>query len=158
MISGLVNGIEDAAGDVGKALTKIAGDAVHSVLSFFGIGSPSKMFHDIGGFLMQGLANGITDAGNLPVSALTSVNSQVGTGAANLTAGFGRGGAAAGVPSVGTGGGNTVTIQAGAFQVHVHGAADPGVVGAATQATQQGLSALTETLNRGTSGTRLVPA
>ena len=158
VISGLVNGIEDAAGDVGKALMKIAGNAVHSVLSFFGIGSPSKMFHDIGGFLMQGLANGITDAGNLPVSALTSVNSQVGTGAANLTAGFGGGSAASGAPSVGTGGGNTVTIQAGAFQVHVHGAADPGVVGAATQATQQGLSALTETLNRGTSGTRLVPA
>lgn len=60
IISGIVNGIVGAAGQIGQALLDAAGDAFNSVLNFFGIGSPSRLMRDkIGKWLPAGIAVGV---------------------------------------------------------------------------------------------------
>jgi TP901 family phage tail tape measure protein len=59
LLEGLWNGIKNAAGWLIGKIKDWAGGVLNSVKSFFGIGSPSKIFADYGHFLMQGMANGI---------------------------------------------------------------------------------------------------
>ena len=60
IISGIVNGIVGAAGQIGQALLDAAGSAFNSVLGFFGIGSPSRLMRDkVGKWLPAGIAVGV---------------------------------------------------------------------------------------------------
>jgi phage-related protein len=87
LIAGLINGIKHAAGAVGKAVTDVGKDALHSVTSFFHIGSPSKLMADQGVYLMQGLAQGISQSSNIVTGAITQVNKAVTAQSSSMTLG-----------------------------------------------------------------------
>lgn len=72
IISGLTGGLSDKAGEVVKKIKDIAGSAVDAAKDFFGIGSPSKVFCDIGQKTMMGLANGMDDRGGLATAQAKS--------------------------------------------------------------------------------------
>ncbi len=59
LISGLANGLNDGWVNITNTLWNKCHDMLNVVNSFFKIGSPSRVFYDVGGFLMQGLDNGI---------------------------------------------------------------------------------------------------
>lgn len=60
IISGIVNGIISAAGNIANALLDAAKSAFDGVLSFLGIGSPSKLAEkQIGRWIPPGMANGV---------------------------------------------------------------------------------------------------
>jgi phage-related protein len=77
IIDGLVNGLRNAAGSVGKTLLNIAKDAIDGFKSFFGIKSPSRLMMGLGKFLPQGLAKGITNGLGYVTRAMGSVNDAV---------------------------------------------------------------------------------
>lgn len=106
IISGIVSGIENAAGSLFSALGKIANDALKSAKSFLGIGSPSKEFAEqVGQWIPHGIAQGITKYSGVAHDAVRSLTGQltsqsIGIGTAALGAGgssatTGAGGAAA---------------------------------------------------------------
>ena len=79
LISGLVQGLVNDADKVGQKLLDIAKSALKSVLSFFGISSPSKVFAGIGSNLMLGLAQGIdASASNAHASMMKATGALVG--------------------------------------------------------------------------------
>lgn len=59
IVQGLIDGITGAIGGVADALVGGIQGAVGGVLSFLGIASPSKLFKEIGGYTMKGMAIGI---------------------------------------------------------------------------------------------------
>jgi phage-related protein len=61
LIQGIVNGIGNGVSLVTDAIRDLASDTIGAIGSLFGIGSPSRVFHEIGGYLMEGLALGIDD-------------------------------------------------------------------------------------------------
>jgi len=61
LIQGLVNGISGAVGWVTNAVSNLCSNALSTLKGFFGIGSPSRLMREMGGYLMQGLAIGIDD-------------------------------------------------------------------------------------------------
>lgn len=56
---GIVSGVQSIIGGVVAAAAAAASAAVNTVKSILGIASPSKVFHSIGEFMMQGLADGV---------------------------------------------------------------------------------------------------
>ncbi|MGN0076336.1 MAG: hypothetical protein ACI38Z_05110 [Parafannyhessea sp.] len=61
IISGLVSGITSGAQRVVSALGNVVSSAIDSAKRALGIASPSKVFRQIGDFVMQGMALGIGD-------------------------------------------------------------------------------------------------
>lgn len=59
IITGLINGVKDAAKNVWRTIKNVANSIINGVKSFFGIKSPSTVFTKIGGQLMAGLFRGI---------------------------------------------------------------------------------------------------
>lgn len=60
--SGLANGIKAGLSWVTSAARNLAKSAVNAAKAHLRVGSPSRVFHEIGGFVDQGFANGITDS------------------------------------------------------------------------------------------------
>lgn len=88
LISGLINGIGSMAGKLWDAATRIAGQAIDAIKSFFGIKSPSKVMAGIGVFLIQGLVNGVTGMQARLVKTMTDTAAMVAAvpfGLSNLT-------------------------------------------------------------------------
>lgn len=74
IIQGLINGVESMAKSAGNAVVGVGKSIVHGVTSFFGIHSPSTLFHYYGQMLAQGLINGWTgEAGRLKSALSTPV-------------------------------------------------------------------------------------
>lgn len=61
IVQGLINGIENNWYNVDGVCETLANGTVNLVQSIFGIHSPSKVMAEIGGYLTEGLANGIDD-------------------------------------------------------------------------------------------------
>lgn len=60
IINGIIQGIENIGGNIGKTLMGWANSALSSVTSFLGIGSPSRVFRDkVGQWIPAGIAEGI---------------------------------------------------------------------------------------------------
>lgn len=59
LIEGLIKGIESMASKAMDSVGKLGQKMVDKVTGFFGINSPSRVFHQIGVFLGQGLINGV---------------------------------------------------------------------------------------------------
>lgn len=77
LIRGLARGIANAAGEAIASAAKVAGDVAGKIKSFFRIGSPSKLMHQYGVWIDQGLANGIDKAAKEPVKAAGAMAEKV---------------------------------------------------------------------------------
>ncbi|KTR08275.1 hypothetical protein NS184_06110 [Curtobacterium luteum] len=77
IISGLVNGISGAAGQVTEKMKSIAQGAISTVKNFLGIHSPSRVMAQLGGYVAQGLANGIKSGSSGVSSAARSMTNAV---------------------------------------------------------------------------------
>lgn len=77
LIYGLGKGIVDGAKKVVEKAKQVAKDVLKAIKGFFGIASPSKVMHGVGGFLMEGLANGIDDAEGKVKGAMADLNKMI---------------------------------------------------------------------------------
>lgn len=77
LLTGLGNGLVEGVKGVVEKAKKVAGNVLSAVKGFFGVSSPSKVFHSIGGFLMEGLANGITDRMGMVEDAMDDLDSMM---------------------------------------------------------------------------------
>lgn len=59
LIDGLANGIEENTPRIKEALVHLGEAILNAFCEFFGIHSPSTVFADVGGYLIQGLINGV---------------------------------------------------------------------------------------------------
>lgn len=73
MIAGLVAGIKNAAGAVISAITGVVGSAIAAASNLLRIGSPSKVFEDIGQYTGEGFAGGIEDTTDAAHGAIASM-------------------------------------------------------------------------------------
>ena len=73
ILEGMWEGISGAVDWLTDKLADFVGDVTDSVLGFFGIGSPSKLFRDkIGKWLPAGIAEGIDQNAGVAVDAATT--------------------------------------------------------------------------------------
>lgn len=72
IINGIVRGIQRVGGKIFEAIKGAAGKAWNLIKKFLGIGSPSKVYEDLGKFMMQGWARGIDRNASMVASALHS--------------------------------------------------------------------------------------
>ena len=77
LIQGLVNGISGAVGWVTNAVSNLCSNALSTLKGFFGIGSPSRLMKEMGGYLMQGLAIGIDDGTVQATRAMDSASETI---------------------------------------------------------------------------------
>jgi hypothetical protein len=73
IISGLVNGITNAMGAVKTAITNAGSNTVDWFKEKLGIHSPSRVFAELGGFTMAGLAQGVAEGQSGPLEAVKAV-------------------------------------------------------------------------------------
>ncbi len=73
IISGLVNGITGAMGSVKTAISDAGSSTVDWFKEKLGIHSPSRVFAELGGFTMAGLAQGVNDGQSGPMEAVKAV-------------------------------------------------------------------------------------
>lgn len=77
IIDGLINGIKAKWDSVKAGVSDIASGIKDSFTGFFDINSPSRVMSDIGGFIIQGLSQGITGQKAAAVGAAEAVASDV---------------------------------------------------------------------------------
>lgn len=65
IVQGLVNGVMGAAGRLVDAVKGVVGDAIEGAKNLLGIHSPSRVFREIGQYVMQGAALGVDDDAGL---------------------------------------------------------------------------------------------
>lgn len=65
IVQGLVNGVTGAAGKLVDAVKGAVGDAIQGAKNLLGIKSPSRVFREIGRYVMQGAALGVDDDAGL---------------------------------------------------------------------------------------------
>ena len=61
MVTGLKNAIIGRLAEIGRAVRNMGDTIVRNTKAAFGIHSPSRVMYEIGDFMMQGLANGISE-------------------------------------------------------------------------------------------------
>lgn len=74
ILEGLLNGLKNAAGAVGKFLGDIGKTWIDGFKAMFGIKSPSKLFTEFGRNIMQGLKIGLTGDADSVTAAMTKVS------------------------------------------------------------------------------------
>ena len=87
ILDGITGGLASKARSVANSAVDVAEGAVDAVTGFLGIGSPSKVFIEIGKFMGDGLAIGLSDTrgveqsaenmGKAAISSLTTIISQI---------------------------------------------------------------------------------
>jgi hypothetical protein len=112
LMRGLANGITSAASGPVNAVENAGKSVISGVKHFFGIGSPSKEFADIGNFLMLGLEQGINGGADRPLAAVRGLAGQMaGTQFALPTPAAAAAAGGASVPvAAGAPGGNTYQV------------------------------------------------
>lgn len=115
LIDGFVNGIVAGATRVVDAVKNVAKGAISAAAMTLKIGSPSKVFAELGGFMAEGMALGIGDGAD----GVATASSKMSLGGAEGAAGMGMGG-----------GRGPVSIQ---VTIPVSGAGDPKAVAAEVQ-------------------------
>ena len=73
LVNGLKNAITEKLSSIASAVTSMGSTVVSKVKAAFGIHSPSRVMYEIGDFLMQGLANGITDNTEQGIAAASTM-------------------------------------------------------------------------------------
>lgn len=61
IVEGLIEGIISGIGSIGDAVLELGQSIIDGIKSFFGISSPSTVMEEQGGYLVEGLINGISD-------------------------------------------------------------------------------------------------
>nr|WP_317892049.1 phage tail tape measure protein [uncultured Sphingomonas sp.] len=74
LISGLISGITGMLGALRSTIVNAASSAANWFKQKLGIRSPSRVFMGFGGFMMQGLHNGIDQGADGPVSRITRLS------------------------------------------------------------------------------------
>lgn len=77
IMSGLINGIKNAAGAVKDTVVGAATGVVDSFKEKLGIHSPSRVFAELGGFAMQGLERGLIKGQDGPLGAVLGLGKQL---------------------------------------------------------------------------------
>ncbi|MCK8640479.1 phage tail tape measure protein [Acinetobacter schindleri] len=72
ILEGLKNGILSKVNAVKDAITGAVSGVIDKAKGILGIHSPSRVFMGIGGYTMQGMANGIANANGLPIAATST--------------------------------------------------------------------------------------
>lgn len=81
MVRGLINGITGAMGAAKDAITSVGSNVVGWFKEKLGIRSPSRVFAELGGFTMQGLAVGLQGASGAPLAAIARTAGKLATAA-----------------------------------------------------------------------------
>ena len=124
LMTGLINGIKNAAGAVKDSVVGTATGVIDSFKEKLGIHSPSRVFAELGDFTMQGLANGLTGGQGGPLDAVLGLGKQLAAAGA-IT--FGAAGSAIAMdnrPPLGAASptGAAQAQQAAPITIHVHAA------------------------------------
>ncbi|AHB11060.1 Phage-related protein (plasmid) [Zymomonas mobilis subsp. mobilis str. CP4 = NRRL B-14023] len=77
VIHGLVDGITSAGSAVKEAVTNMGSNVIGWFKEKLGIHSPSRVFHSLGGFIVDGLNNGISDNAHHPINHIRNLAEQV---------------------------------------------------------------------------------
>lgn len=77
ILEGLKNGILSKVNAVKDAITGAVSGVIDKAKGILGIHSPSRVFMGIGGYTMQGMANGISNANGLPIAATSTATQGV---------------------------------------------------------------------------------
>ena len=77
LIKGLWNGINDKVEWITKKIQGFGTTVIEKIKGIFGIHSPSKVMAEIGGYISEGLANGIKAKSRLAVNAMTRVSDNI---------------------------------------------------------------------------------
>lgn len=77
LLTGLGNGLIAGAKGVVEKAKQVAGNVLGAIKGFFGVSSPSRVFHEIGGYLVEGLAEGIDDDANNPVNSIRRLSNNI---------------------------------------------------------------------------------
>ena len=85
LLMGLADGILNAIPNLLATAMSAAGQLLDGIKSFFGIHSPSRVFAGLGGYMMEGLGEGIESGAGAAVSAMDAACSDV-LGAADMGA------------------------------------------------------------------------
>lgn len=81
LIRGMINGIKNMAGSLVSAAKGVVSGAINAAKSLLKIHSPSKVFKEIGGYTMEGMAIGLNKEGRDVIKDTASI-------AQNMTKGF----------------------------------------------------------------------
>lgn len=84
LITGLWNGIGNKLTWLKQKLSSFTDSVISSIKEFFGVHSPSTVFAGIGGYLSEGLADGISGKAGLVSAAMDKINNDL-TARANIT-------------------------------------------------------------------------
>ena len=87
--AGLGQGIRDGANRATESAANLASNVTSTVRGWLDIHSPSRVFATIGGYISQGLANGIEDDADGPVKQVRSLTDRLRSAAAGLMLGAG---------------------------------------------------------------------
>ncbi|HEX8963634.1 MAG TPA: phage tail tape measure protein [Rhodocyclaceae bacterium] len=98
MLAGFEAGLDLLSGGLYSKVKSIAGKVVTAAKEALGIKSPSRVFHQIGGFTMQGFEQGILGGQDGPIGALQSMTKRFAAAGAGLVVG----GSAMAMPSFDT--------------------------------------------------------
>ena len=77
LISGMVNGIKDKLATAKEAITSIGESVVGWFKDKLGIRSPSRVFAEMGGFISQGVGQGIQQKAQHAVNAVKQMGDQL---------------------------------------------------------------------------------
>lgn len=126
MVAGLVTGIRSRIGQATSAIGGVGSGLIASFKGLLGIHSPSRVFAQLGGYTMQGLALGVQRAQGGPVGAVAAVGARlaaVGAGAA-LAAATGPVAAFDTRPPVSAPASRPgATVGGDHYEIHLHGGA-----------------------------------
>ena len=86
LVEGLWNGIKDMVGWITGKLKGFSGDVLGGIKKFFGVHSPSTEMAEIGGYMAEGLAQGIEEGADQVIKAGEDIGTGLGEGF-NKTAG-----------------------------------------------------------------------
>lgn len=88
LIQGLIDGIGQMGSALWDAAQNIASKAVDAIKGFFGIASPSKLFHTFGMYLIQGLIGGIDSMNRGLIKTVSGVAKTVSNIGSSMSLGF----------------------------------------------------------------------
>ena len=89
IMQGLINGFLGGLGLLKQAINGVGGSAIGWFKEKLGIHSPSRVFAELGGYTMQGLAQGIHNGGRHALATVTGLSKQLLAAGAGISLGIG---------------------------------------------------------------------